>query len=184
MMDFLNDFPVVAAAKDDFGLEKAIKSQSTVIFLLYGDICNIVSLVKKIKASKKLAIIHIDLIDGLTNKDISVKYIKQNTGADGIISTRPSIIKTAKELGFITVQRIFLLDSRAFKNAVKSVSQINADFIEILPGCMPKIIKKITSIVNTPVIAGGMIYDKEDIILALSNGAVAVSTTNPDLWEE
>lgn len=184
MLEYLHNFPVIAAAKDADGLEKAIKSQSNVIFLLFGDVCNIIQLVKKIKSAGKQAIVHIDLIDGLSGREVCVKFIKNNTEADGIISTKTSVIRIARELGFITVQRFFLIDSRAFENTVKSVVQNKSDFIEILPGCMPKIIKKITSMVSVPVIAGGMIYDKEDIISALGSGSVAVSTTSPNLWDE
>lgn len=184
MLEYLHDFPVIAAAKDSDGLEKAIDSKSDVIFLLYGDVCNIAGLVQKIKNKGKIAIVHIDLIDGLSGRDVCVKFIKENTKTDGIISTKSSVIKTAREQGFITIQRFFLIDSRAFENTIKSAVGNKSDFIEILPGCMPKIIKKITSIVDVPVISGGMIYDKEDIISALGNGAIAVSTTNPELWDQ
>ena len=33
-----------------------------------------------------------------------------------------------------------------------------------------------------PVIAGGLISDKEDIIAALDAGAAAISSTNPAIW--
>ena len=33
------------------------------------------------------------------------------------------------------------------------------------------------------VIAGGLIADKEDVMGALEAGAVAVSSTNPGVWE-
>lgn len=35
------------------------------------------------------------------------------------------------------------------------------DAVEILPGLMPKIIKKLCSTVNVPINAGGLISDKE-----------------------
>ncbi|NLM61842.1 MAG: glycerol-3-phosphate responsive antiterminator, partial [Clostridiales bacterium] len=33
-----------------------------------------------------------------------------------------------------------------------------------------------------PIIAGGLISDKEDIITALAAGAIAISSTNHDVW--
>ena len=36
------------------------------------------------------------------------------------------------------------------------------DMVEILPGVMPKVIKKLTAISPVPVIAGGLILDKEE----------------------
>lgn len=47
---------------------------------------------------------------------------------------------------------------------------------------MPKVIRKITASCRLPIIAGGLISDKEDIMLALQNGAAAVSSTNQDVW--
>ena len=56
------------------------------------------------------------------------------------------------------------------------------DFIEILPGTMPKIFRRVCGEIQTPVIAGGLISDKEDIMAALGSGACAISTTNPQVW--
>ena len=47
---------------------------------------------------------------------------------------------------------------------------------------MPKIIRRVVQAVGKPVIAGGLISDKEDVTGALGAGAVAVSTTNPSVW--
>ena len=49
-------------------------------------------------------------------------------------------------------------------------------------GLMPKIIRRVAQLTGKPVIAGGLISDKEDVTAALSAGAVAVSTTNPAVW--
>ena len=52
----------------------------------------------------------------------------------------------------------------------------------VLPGLMPKIIRKICVSTGKPVIAGGLISDKEDVTGALGAGAIAVSSTNPAVW--
>ena len=77
---------------------------------------------------------------------------------------------------------LFIIDSMAFENISKQCHLVKADFIEILPGVMPKIIKKICKMGNIPVIAGGLVMDKEDVMAALSAGAISVSTTNQDVW--
>ncbi|WP_455544550.1 glycerol-3-phosphate responsive antiterminator [Intestinibacter sp.] len=175
--------PVIAAVKDVEGLHKAVKIDSIrIIFILFGDICNISEIVNEIKENNKVAMVHIDLIGGLSSKDISVDFIKQSTKADGIITTKPNLIKRAKELSLYTVLRFFLIDSMAFENVFKSQNNVTPDVIEILPGVMPKIIKKISKKVKCPLIAGGLIRDKEDIMEALSSGAVCVSSTNQDTW--
>lgn len=118
----------------------------------------------------------------MDNREIVVDFIKNNTRADGIISTRLNIINRAKELSLDTVYRIFVLDSRAYESIEKQRHQMKADFIEILPGVMPKIIKKINQLSQQPVIAGGLISDKEDVLEALNAGAISVSTTNQEVW--
>jgi glycerol uptake operon antiterminator len=59
---------------------------------------------------------------------------------------------------------------------------VEPDYVEILPGVMPKVIKRINNLIHVPVIAGGLIADKEDVLAALSAGAVSISTTNEAVW--
>ncbi len=71
----------------------------------------------------------------------------------------------------------------AFENIQKQMSVARPDTIEILPGLMPKIIHRICRLVKVPVIAGGLISEKEDVVAALAAGAISVSSTNPRVWE-
>ena len=123
-----------------------------------------------------------DLINGLGNKEVAVDFIREHTGVDGIISTKPQLVKRAKELGLFGILRIFVIDSMAFGNIEKQCASLVPDAVEILPGLMPKIIKKLCSTVNVPIIAGGLISDKEDVMNALNAGAVAISVTNQRVW--
>lgn len=181
--DMVETNPVIAAIKDMDGLEKCCRvADIKVIFVLFGDICNISDIVKKIKDSGKLAIVHVDLITGFSLKEITVDFLHIHTGADGIISTKPMMIRRAKELGMFTVMRFFVLDSLSLDNIHKQLSQVKPDFIEVLPGVMPKIIQRVCRQVKTPVIAGGLIMDRDDIMTALNAGAIAVSSTNQKVW--
>ncbi len=178
--------PVIAAVKHDDGLQAAVEMEEIqVIFVLYGDICTIPEIVDRIKDSGKKALVHIDLIAGLSTKEISVEFIRRQTKADGIITTKPALVRRAKELGLFTVLRFFVIDSLALKNIENLEAQrgmSRPDFIEVLPGVMPKVLRKIAKVSRIPMIAGGLVTDREDVIQALSAGAVAVSTTNREVW--
>ena len=178
----LEDCPVIAAVKDREGLEHCFSSESSIIFILYGDILTISEIVDQVKEHGKLAMVHVDLISGLSAKEVSVDFIKKHTKADGIITTKPMLIKRAKELELYTILRFFVIDSMAYDNIKKQCQNVKPDCIEILPGIMPKVIKKIGKAQDIPVIAGGLISDKEDIMQALDAGAVSISTTNPAVW--
>lgn len=178
----IENTPIIPAVKDEESLEVCLKSDSSVIFILFGDICSIADIVERIKEKGKLAMVHMDLIAGLGSKEISVDYIKKRTRADGIITTKPILVKRAKELGLAAVLRFFIIDSMALANLSRQTREARPDCIEVLPGVMPKVIRKITKENKIPLIAGGLISDKEDVCNALDAGAVAVSSTNTKIW--
>lgn len=179
--------PVIAAVKNDAGLQAAVEMEEIqVIFVLYGDVCTIPEILERIKAAGKKAMVHIDLIAGLSAKEISVEFIVRQTRADGIITTKPALVRRAKELGIFAVLRFFVIDSLALKNIENLEMQCGTsrpDFIEVLPGVMPKVLGRIAKVSRIPMIAGGLITEKEDVIAALSAGAIAVSSTNQDVWK-
>lgn len=188
--EFINKIesnPIIAAVKDDEGLEVALTEDIEIIFVLYGDICSIPTIVDKIKKAGKVAMVHVDLITGLNNsKDVCLDFIKNNTKADGIITTKSNLIQHARELELNTVLIYFILDSLALQNIEKQARSpgIKPDIIEFLPGIvLPKMIKRINKVSRVPIIAGGLIADKEDVMNALDAGALAISTTNRDVWE-
>lgn len=178
----IEDSPVIAAVNSFEGLEKALTCDSRIIFILFGDICNIADIVAKVKASGKLAMVHIDLITGLAPKEIAVDFIHQCTNADGIISTKPALIKYASRLSLFTVLRFFVIDSLAFSNIEKQLQNVKPDIVEVLPALMPRILTRIVRMIKVPVITGGLISDKEDVISMLSAGATCVSSTSENIW--
>lgn len=176
------DCPIIAAVKDDTGLERALASDARVIFVLYGNVCGIGGIAGRIREAGRAALVHIDLVAGLSNsKEVSVDFIRETTAADGIITTRGPLVRRAKELGLLAVQRFFLLDSLSLES-VRRPRDPRPDFIEVLPGLMPKVIRRVAAGVPEPLIAGGLITEKEDVMAALTAGASAVSTTNEEVW--
>ncbi|WP_312692407.1 glycerol-3-phosphate responsive antiterminator [Caproiciproducens sp.] len=183
ILDLLGDNPIIAAIKDDEGLANVVNSSCNIVFILYGNLCSIANIVHQIKQAGKYAFVHVDLIDGASNKEIVIDFIKQTTGADGVISTKSSLIKAANTRGLYTVHRFFLIDSMSFHNVAKQVALCSPDCVEIMPGCMPKVLKSIQKVVNVPIIAGGLVTDKEDVVAALGAGADAISSTSTEIWD-
>lgn len=175
--------PVIAAVQNENDLETAINSHVTTIFLLCADIFNAKSLVDRIKKVNKRALIHIDFLEGIGKDSKAIDYIIEVIQPDGVISTKSSHIKIAKEKGMFTVQRFFLIDNKSYEMTIQSVKSKQPDMIEIMPGVMPGVIKRITGQLSIPVIAGGLISSKQDIMEALKSGAIGVSTGKKSLWE-
>jgi glycerol uptake operon antiterminator len=179
--ELLRQTPVISAVKSMEDLEKSLGLDSRIVFVLFGDLLTIPDIVSRLKNAGKVVMIHIDLVEGLSAREVAVDYLWENTGADGILSTKANLIKHAKNLGFLTVQRFFVLDSMALLNIEKQFPLDYADAMEILPGVMPKVIAKIARITKKPIIAGGLVSDDEDVKNSLKAGAVSVSSTNAEL---
>ena len=174
--------PIIAAVRDDEGLAQCLRTDIQTVFVLYGDICNIPEIVRQIKDAGKIAIVHVDLIQGLSSKEVAVDFIHQNTRADGIISTKAPLVRHAMDLGMIGGQRTFLIDSMALETTKKQLLTFQPDFMELMPGVMPKILKTVRGYTEIPLVAGGLISDKKDILAAFDAGVDAVSTTREELW--
>jgi glycerol uptake operon antiterminator len=172
---------VIPAVKSIEGIEKTLTNREKLIFVLFGDILTIPDIVTRLKNGGKTVLVHIDLIDGLHSQELAVDFIAKKTSADGILSTKANLVKYAKTLGLLTIQRFFVLDSMALYNIEKQLPLEHADAVEILPGIMPKIIRRLSGLTDKPIIAGGLITDSQDIESALNAGAAAVSTTKLDL---
>ena len=175
--------PVIPAIKNDEWLEGCKESECGIVYIIYGDICTIADIVDKVKEMGKKAIVHVDLILGLSSKEISVDFIKKYTKADGIISMKPTLIKRANELGMFTIQRFYMMDALTYANIVKHVKNCNPDVGEFLPAGLPKVKQYLLEEIDKPVVASGLILDKDDVMGALKAGAFAVSTTNREMWD-
>ena len=76
--DAMADCPVVAAVKNFEGIERCMESDVRIVFILFGDMCNIAEIVERVKKADKIALVHIDLVEGLSNHEIAVDYIHKN----------------------------------------------------------------------------------------------------------
>ena len=178
----VNTNPIIAAITESTQLEQALQSPCKIIFLLKSDIFNVGANVAKIKESGKGAYVHVDLIEGLSKDGLAIKYINENIHPDGIITTKTGIVKAAKAHNLFVIQRLFMLDHLSFETGLSSINTMKPNAVELLPGIMPKIIKKFHKSTNIPVIAGGLITDKEDVMLNLKAGATAISSSCENVW--
>ena len=183
----LEEFPIIAAARNPDEFLTAVRSPCDVIFWLSPSILNLGEYLKAAREAEngrdKSIFIHIDMADGIGKDGAGLEYLRR-LGVDSIISTRGNLIKAAREVSLMTVQRFFIVDSRSINTAFDTIRTSHPDLIEIMPGIMPGIITRFASSVEIPVIAGGLIETKEDVISALSAGAGGISTSRRELWFE
>ena len=172
---------VIAAVRNDDDFENAIKSDVKIIFDLAPDIANISNRIEKAHRFQKILFAHIDLAAGIGRDKSGIEFLK-NLGLDGILSTKANIIKLAKELELKAVQRFFIIDSKSVTATIEGIKSTKADMIEVMPALVFRVIKRLKSEIDVPIIAGGLIETEKDVVEAGESGAFAISTGKKELW--
>lgn len=130
MIELFEDNPVIPGVISDADVELVLKNEAKIVFTLYGDIADIANIIKRLKDGGKTVFVNIDMVDGFSGRNSVLKFMRQNTLADGVISAKASMLRYAKELGFYTVHRFFILDSSAYRSIGKQMEISKADFIK------------------------------------------------------
>ncbi|WP_163102081.1 glycerol-3-phosphate responsive antiterminator [Peribacillus alkalitolerans] len=136
------------------------------------------------KQHRKKIFFHMDLIHGLKNDEFATEFVCQELKPEGIISTKGSVIIKAKQKGIVAVQRVFLIDTQALEKNLNIIEKTQPDYIEVMPGSMPWIIKEIKERIDIPIFAGGFIRTREEVSAAIEAGATAITTSNEKLWKQ
>ena len=179
IIDCLELNPVIAAIRDD-GWNAALQSPAQVLFYLSADLTTVCTRIKQAHDAGKILLIHMDLAEGIGKDRAGIRYLAQH-GVDGIISTKAQLVRTAKEMGLLTVQRFFALDSKGMESIDEMLRSSTPHLIEIMPGVIGKAIRRFCDC-GIPIIAGGLIETKAEVTEAISCGAAAVSTGKEALW--
>ncbi|MNZ51675.1 Glycerol-3-phosphate responsive antiterminator [compost metagenome] len=164
-------------------MEAALATPYSYMVLLGGHLGQLKHIVELAGRHGKKVLLHADLIDGLKNDEYAAEFLCQTIRPAGIISTRASVIGRTKQNGLIAIQRLFLIDSDALERSYSLLDKHRPDYIEVLPGVIPDIIKEVKERSGIPIIAGGLIRTEEHIRQALAAGASAITTSRKELWQ-
>ncbi len=181
ILDF-NGQKVLPAIKQMKDFETVLNSEYEYMVMLDLHISQLAGIMKYARSKGKKLLLHADLIQGLKNDKYSAEFLCQCLKPAGLISTRGEVLQTAKKNNILAIQRLFLLDTIALETSYKLAKKIQPDFIEILPGVLPTFIKKVNEDTKIDIIAGGLIYEEQEITSAIDAGAKAVTTSRKELW--
>lgn len=174
--------PIIASVSNLKNLDIALNSPCEIIFLSTGNIFNLKEISNKVASFNKSLYIYIDLIDGFSKDTWGLEYIIKNIQLDGIITSKQNLVKLSKDMGVFTIYRMFIPDSNALNQGMRFIKENHPHGVEILPAPMPKVINKIHNEIKIPLVASGLIMDIEDVNTILNSGALAISTTNENIW--
>ena len=174
---------IIPATRSDEEFLRALITRHPVIFDLAPDLLNINAKVKRAHEAGKRIFIHLDLAKGIGRDESGIRFLGR-IGVDGVISTKASLIKIAKEQGLCTVQRFFAVDSQSITTTLEGIRSSKPDMIEIMPGIAPKIVERLRRSTDTPIIAGGLIETEQEVSEMIGAGAFAISTGCSALWDK
>ncbi len=182
LLKSMKRYPVIAAVKDFGDMELAAHSNVQIIFLLGSNIMNLPEICNIAHRNEKVVFVHLDLCEGLGKDNAAVDWCATYIRPDGVISTKAPLLKRAAGQGLMTIQRLFLMDSTSIGKGISLLKKSPPDMVELLPGLIPKAITLLNDELECPIIAGGMVTEKQEVHDALVSGAVAVSTSEKKLW--
>ncbi len=174
---------VIPAARRIADLEALMKYHYEYVMMLQIHLAQVKYVVDMAHHHRVKIILHGDLIQGLKPDEYGVQYLCQEIKPDGIISTHTQVIETAKKRGVMSIQRIFLLDSHSLDTSYRVLKTYQPDYIEVLPGIVPGLIKEIKEELRIPILTGGFLRTPKQVHEALDAGALAVTTSNKTLWD-
>ncbi|MGD8190688.1 glycerol-3-phosphate responsive antiterminator [Brevibacillus ginsengisoli] len=180
----LTEHRLIASVKEPKYLEKAAEAQVGAVVLSIGNIRVIKNYVDFFRGHSRPVFLHLERIGGISYDREGLAFLAQHVKPDGIVTTRNTLIKLAKKYELLTIQRLFLVDSDAVKSGLESVQETQPDAVEIMPALIPEYIEEYCRELQVPIIAGGLITKREQMVKALQHGAIAVSVGSHQLWKE
>ncbi|WP_338788977.1 glycerol-3-phosphate responsive antiterminator [Priestia megaterium] len=175
---------LIASIKSPKNLEQFLETEIQSAFLLTGNISVIKRYVDLLKQHNRIVFLHIEKIPGISYDREGLKFLAKFVKPTGIVTTKSSLINYAKQEGLVVIQRLFLVDTDAVAQGLKTVQDIKPDALELMPGLIPEMIEKIVKKTSIPIITGGLIQNESHIQAALKAGATAVSTGKSWLWKK
>ncbi|MCL2786901.1 MAG: glycerol-3-phosphate responsive antiterminator [Micrococcales bacterium] len=174
--------PIIASVKDAESLDLALDGPTQVLFLMYGELLDLEATVERIRGAGRTVFVDVDLLEGFAGRPVVIDLV-QASQADGIVSAKTSMVKAAKDHGLTAGHRFVLADTRTYRSIPTAIEASGADFIEAQPGCVPRLISWLREEIPVPIVAGGLVFDRQDVRAALDAGALAVATSNARLWD-
>lgn len=174
---------VIAAVRGPDDLAAVRGTGVGVVFVLNCTIFDLRAIAQACRQWGLHCFAHLDLVDGVGKDAVGVELLAREVGVDGVITTRSPLIRDAKRVGLVAIQRVFLLDSASLTTAISVVKNTKPDAVEIMPALVvPAISGRIPFAELPPVIAGGLVQTPDELRHVLSSPVVAVSTSARHLW--
>lgn len=174
---------VIPAISNHKKLKEFLETDLIFGILMNFQLAQLEDLVKQMKAKNKKVLIHSELIKGLASDEYGAIYLIQVLNVDGIISSKPKVIEVCKKRGIMGIYRFFIKDTISLEQSLDIGRRLRPDYVEILPAACFDLIGDIKKDLNVQVLMGGLIQDEAQANNCFNHGAIAITTSKPELWK-
>lgn len=174
---------IIPSVRNMRQFDVSLRTESPYVLLSEIHIGNLREFAARCHSLHKMVMVNIDLIGGFSADQAGLKLLHNFYKVDVAISSSGMKLNMAKAIGLQTMQRMFLLDSRSFDFALKSIQTTKVDAIEVLPGPLaPDFWQRIKDVRDVPLFAGGFI-DSPEVVRRVQKARFAgVTTSEGKLW--
>ena len=170
--------PAVRSLEEEF--EFVLSGDHAAVFVLGGDAFELVERLRE-GTNRPPVCVNVDLVSGISADVEGIRFLSRYV--DGVISTHRRIIELAKQARLLTIQRLFAIDSGAVERGLRMIVRADPAFVEILPAlAYPGIADYYREVCGIPVLAGGLVSERDQVSYLLAAGASGVSASDSSLW--
>jgi glycerol uptake operon antiterminator len=177
---------IIAAVRSFKEIDKGIRAGVDTFFILECTLSQMKDIAQIMREHNKVWFLHIDLVKGLKEEEAAIEYLFREIKPTGIITVRKSLIPIARAHSLRTILRFFAIDSVSLRNIVKTAQEVKPDYVEVLPGIVPKVITILHEQLEPfgiKIITGGLVDQMSEVRAVIAAGAQFVSVGNKDLWQ-
>ncbi|GAA1844861.1 glycerol-3-phosphate responsive antiterminator [Brevibacterium marinum] len=178
----LRDNPVIGTLFGEDDMKQFCARPTRFSFVANLPLVRVGAVIERLSAATTLPMLNVDSVQGLTANADGLEYLK-GIGVPGIVSTHTQAVSRAADLGLLAVQKVFVTDRSNLRRAAATVKSSHAHFVQLMPWPVvphlsPEFLRELG-----PFIVAGFVSTEDDIRSALSLGALAVSSSQKELWD-
>lgn len=178
----LRDNPVIGVLFGEDNLEQFCANATRFSFIASLPLVRVAEVYTRLAQASTLPLLNVDSIQGLTANADGLEYLKA-VGVSGIVSTHAQVVNKAAGMQMLAVQKVFVTDRSNLKRAAATVKSSRAHFVQLMPWPVVPYLEPEFLRLLGPFIVAGFVSSESDIRAALDLGALAVSTSQQELWD-
>ncbi|HWC24661.1 MAG TPA: glycerol-3-phosphate responsive antiterminator [Flexivirga sp.] len=181
VVDRLHAAPVIATLFGTHDLDTFLQAPTAFCFVANLPLVEVAPVVQQLQEAGSFPILNVDTVKGLSANPDGLNYLR-SVGVMGIVSTHAAIVAKAANSGLLTLQKVFATDRSNLPRIRASIAQSRPHLVQLMPWpVVPRLRGEFLDAMPNFIVSG-FVHDRADVDDALELGAVAVSTSQQDLW--